>query len=124
MPKQDWKQKIKDPLITNMFQDLQKSMDFIVSYQETSEYIVGYYQSLVRAETIHRDILPYMKESQNKSVIQILSEIPITDTATSIDVTEIKQKLLQGYVYLYFPTYNQGLIIPAEEIIKRNITPT
>ena len=75
----DNKQKNKAETLDDLLLSFTTSDDFIqFTFKDKKTVLsIGYYDSLVDVEIIHRDVLPYLKTF--KSISSLQSEIPIED---------------------------------------------
>jgi hypothetical protein len=101
---------------------LKKSADFVSYTNEKAKnpYMIAYFSSLVDSEVIHRDILPYIKQSDKVEHLETL--IPIQEVTPVKDTSDFKDKIHEGYVYLsYLSEREKGVLIQAQKTEKRAI---
>ncbi|MGD6963367.1 spore germination protein [Fictibacillus phosphorivorans] len=86
------------PEKTNWVEELSESNDFVndhTSFEKTEPFWISYFRTLVMSETLYRDVVPYLSESD--SLEKVKNNIPIQQTVVTSDTKLIKEKLLQGF---------------------------
>ncbi|TLS38153.1 spore germination protein [Pseudalkalibacillus caeni] len=111
--------------LDSLLKELKASSDFIHFHYEQSPhgYWISYFQTLVESKILHRDILPYVNKETLKSLEKFKEVIPIEDVEITSDVKKIKNKILQGYVFIQLHEHdNEGLIIHAATHKNRQVS--
>lgn len=110
------KSKQQTKSISAEFQELKGSADFVYYHHKKAHrsYVIGYCKSLIDADTLHRDILPFLNSESITSLRELYELIPIAGKKLSCDWEEIQEKILRGYVMIQFsPDEDECLLVEA-----------
>lgn len=117
-----------DPMTssTTILQTFQKSDDFITFENKMghTSYFISYFKTIIDAEILHKDILPYITESSLKSLEAIASVIQTEYKIISSDKQEIISKALEGFILIYLEQNEpkKFLLIQAGKKEERQIS--
>lgn len=106
----------------DVFNNLRKSSDFVFYTNEKAEnpYMIAYFSTLVDTDVIHRDILPYVTKTNKAKHLRTI--IPIEDISEVKDINQLKDNIMQGFVYLsYIHERDEAVLIHVQKQEKRNI---
>ncbi|RLQ96576.1 spore germination protein [Falsibacillus albus] len=110
------------------FQDeAAKSEDFKKIYYLNKEsnlkFCFEFISTLVDEDILQKDVLPYLLKRPFTHIEQIQDILPIADMTISDDVTQIEQKLFNGYVLLKLENEKKKFaFIAAQKEIVRSVT--
>ncbi|KAA0547381.1 spore germination protein [Bacillus sp. BGMRC 2118] len=107
----------------DVLNNLKKSSDFVFYTNEKAKnpYIIAYFSTLVDTNVIHQDMLPYVTETDKVEHLRTI--IPIEDISAVKDIHQLKDNLLQGFVYLsYVSKREEAVLIQAQKEEKRSIS--
>ncbi|HWO95391.1 MAG TPA: spore germination protein [Bacillus sp. (in: firmicutes)] len=102
-----------------------QSGDFIHFYkpQSPQPFWISYFSSLIDAEILHRDILPYLNKSSLNSLEELQAVLPFENIIITTDLETIQNELLKGSVFIQFDEKDSaGALIPAEINKLRQVT--
>ncbi|WP_026696059.1 spore germination protein [Peribacillus kribbensis] len=100
-----------------------KSGDFVSFQPINSEICVSYYNTLVNKKVINKDILAYLDLHKGLTLEQLIEKIPIERPVLTEDVQSMKEKLLIGYVMIFYPEQpSKAILLPASEKKQRQIS--
>jgi hypothetical protein len=102
-----------------------KSDDFVHYCYPKGEhhYWISYYQSIVDPDVLHKDIMVNLDAADGHSLESVKSVIPIENISITSDVTDIKNKLLTGYVVIQLQEFDSScLLVQSESHQARSIS--
>jgi hypothetical protein len=108
-----------------IIQHFKKSGDFIDFHnpQSPAPFWISYFGSLIDAEIIHRDILPFLNKLQTKKLEDIKAALPIENVMITSDLETIQKMMLTGSLLIRLKEDdNQGLLVKAEMNKAREVT--
>ncbi|WNB93367.1 spore germination protein [Bacillus sp. NEB1478] len=111
--------------LTNLLTNFRRSSDFIEFHNIHSPrpYWIFYFHSLVDAEIIHRDVLPFINSSQIATYQDIQASIPIENIIISNNLDTIQEKMLKGYILIQLNENDHtGALIHTEMNKAREVT--
>lgn len=111
--------------LLKVIQHFNKSGDFIDFHNPQSPipYWISYFGSLVDAEIVHRDILPFLNQSSIKKYEDLKAALPIENVIITGDLETIQKMMLTGSVLIRFKENdNQGVLVKAEMNKAREVT--
>ncbi|WP_082820754.1 spore germination protein [Fictibacillus phosphorivorans] len=117
--------KTEEDSLLKVIEQFKKSGDFIdfQNPQSPTHYWISYFGSLVDAEIIHRDILPYLNKSSFKKIEDLKAALPIENIVVTSDLGQIQQMMLTGSVLIRLNIADkQGLLVRAEMNKAREVT--
>lgn len=117
--------KQEDLSLYNLIQHFTKSGDFIHFHnpQSPKPYWISYYGSLVDAEMVHRDILPYLQDPNISGYEDFQSALPIEKVEITSDLETIQKMMLAGSVLIQFSENdNKGALVRAEMNKTREVS--
>jgi Bacillus/Clostridium GerA spore germination protein len=111
--------------LLKVIQHFKKSGDFIDFHnpQSPTPFYVSYFGSLVDAEILHRDILPFLNKTSLKKYEELKATLPIEDVLITSDLEKIQKMMLTGSVLIRFnETDSRGVLVKAEMNKAREVT--
>jgi spore germination protein KA len=118
--------KVRKDKLSDLFEMLNESEDFISGAHKMKNMTVqiSYIKPMVDNETVHRDIMPYMIESDATTLEELVKVLPYTTAILTKDIKEIKEKILTGFIYIQ-PNKKepQGLLLNAVAKNGRSVSP-
>jgi hypothetical protein len=117
--------KKEDHSLLKIIEHFKKSGDFIHFHnpQSPKPYWISYFGSLIDAEIVHRDILPFLNKSSSTSYEDLQGSLPIENMLISSDLETIQRMLLKGSVLIRFKEKdNKGILVRAEMNKAREVT--
>lgn len=111
---------------SNVLQQFQKSADFLTFENKVgnTSYYISYYKTIIDAEILHKDILPFIKEDSLKSLETLSAVVHSEYKIISNDEQEIINKVLSGNIMIYLdhqhPT--KFLLVSAGKKEERQIS--
>ncbi|MCM3718429.1 spore germination protein [Fictibacillus phosphorivorans] len=117
--------KKEEHTLPQVLEYLKKSGDFLdfQNPQSPTPYWISYFRSLVDAEIIHRDILPYLNKTTIKKIEELKAALPIENVMVTSDLETIRQMMLSGCVLIRLNEKDQqGVLVKAEMNKVREIS--
>lgn len=111
--------------VPEIWKELSESLDFVCYEHKTKSepYFIGYLNSLVDAQVLHRDILGRLSEESNVSLDDLYNLIPVAEKEISSDSKIIQNHILQGYVAIQLGLQNHHTILVKASLSKgRKVT--
>ncbi|TFB15067.1 spore germination protein [Filobacillus milosensis] len=105
-----------DATLKDLLKQMKQSQDFetLESPKPEKNLKIFYYHSLVDVEILHRDILPYLKQNEINSLIDIKKVIPIENITITNDLSKIEDQLFTGSIMIRFEENDEVVLIRAE----------
>ncbi|RDI38003.1 spore germination protein [Falsibacillus pallidus] len=107
------------------FEPFKKSTDFICFPIPSQNPILhmGYYHSLIDAEILHRDILPFINRVEEISIDKLLDALPVENMIITEEKETIQTNLLKGYVMICSVNEpNRVILIKAGVVRTRQVS--
>jgi Bacillus/Clostridium GerA spore germination protein len=117
--------KKEDHSLFKVIQHFKKSGDFIDFHNPQSPvpYWISYFGSLIDAEILHRDILPFLNKSSIKKLDELKAALPIENVTVTSDLEVIQKMMLTGSLLIRFKEKDsQGVLVKAEMNKAREVT--
>jgi hypothetical protein len=117
--------KKEDHSLFKVIQHFKKSGDFIDFHNPQSPvpYWISYFGSLIDAEILHRDILPFLNKSSIKKLDELKAALPIENVTVTSDLEVIQKMMLRGTLLIRFKEKDsQGVLVKAEMNKAREVT--
>ncbi|NQX66449.1 spore germination protein [Paenibacillus alba] len=111
--------------VPQIWKELNESLDFVCYEHKTKSepYFIGYLNSLVDSQVLHRDILGHLTEDSNISLEDLYHLIPVAEKEISSDSKTIQGNLLQGYVAVQHGLQDHSTILVKASLSKgRQVT--
>ncbi|KQB91955.1 Spore germination protein GerQA [Geobacillus sp. PA-3] len=115
------------PSVWTTLQTLGSSTDFqtkVYRNDTAGLYLwVSYVEPMVDMEFVARSIFPYLFHCPFSSLEEIHRALPIDDAYISSDPNNVKEKLLEGYLFIRLhETDETGLLVKAQKTLERALT--
>jgi len=115
------------PSVWATLQTLGSSTDFQTKVYRngiSGRYLwVSYIEPMISMETVVRSIFPYLFHCPFSSLEDIHRALPIDDAYISSDPNHVKEKLLEGYLFIRLhETDETGLLVKAQKTLERTLT--
>lgn len=117
----------EDAQTTSEIIEVMKSSDDFIDFNHTIDtgktLVISYYETMVRSEYVHRDILSALTGHEITNLQKAKEKIAFEDSILTSDVKTIEEKLMVGYILIReHRKDSKGLLIPAINIESRQVS--
>ncbi|WP_088102265.1 spore germination protein [Halalkalibacter urbisdiaboli] len=109
-----WLSKKHRMTINDVLSVFKQSNDFVeIELQEerNHHFSICYFYTLVDKEKLNRDLLPYLRKTSSGTLEELYSAIPISNKYIVENLSDLREKVLNGYVVVRTKTESQKCIV-------------